>query len=302
MLFSVVIPTFNRRELLRRTLESLRAQTFTDYETIVVDDGSTDGTREYLKQHEGILRAIYQSNAGPGAARNTGAAQARGRYLAFLDSDDLWFPWTLATFAKVIEAGAPALLVARYFDLTDERQLLDVRETGLQHRRFDDYFSSSRHPIAVGSNTLVVERSTFLASGGFTDRLINGEDIDLVLRLGEARGFAQVLEPMTLAWRRHDASVTAILPRSIAGMSYLIEQERSGNYPGGRARARERHRLITRHVRPISFACLRAGRLRDAMQLYRSTLRWHGSEGRWAYVGAFPLYWAGSAVRMGWRR
>jgi glycosyltransferase involved in cell wall biosynthesis len=302
VLFSIIIPTYNRRDLLRRTLDSVRAQTFTDFETIVVDDGSTDGTMEYLARLAGKVRVIQQANAGPGAARNAGVAVAAGTYLAFLDSDDMWFPWTLATYARAIDAGAPALITGRHIDFSEERLLNGVQERPVRTRRFDDFLGCSEHPVAAGTCILVVERATFLAAGGFTNRVLNGEDIDLVLRLGDAGAFVQVIEPITIGWRNHGTRETANLQRSVDGMNYLIDQERSGKYPGGDGRARERRRIITRQVRPISFALLRAGQARAAMQLYMSTLAWHRAEGRWRYLGAFPIYWAGAAARSGWRR
>jgi glycosyltransferase involved in cell wall biosynthesis len=94
-LFSVVIPTHDRLELLKRTVQSIRQQSFPDYEIIVVDDGSRDGTIDWLAENNSWLRGIRQSNKGPGAARNAGAQVSHGQYLAFLDSDDVWFPWTL---------------------------------------------------------------------------------------------------------------------------------------------------------------------------------------------------------------
>jgi glycosyltransferase involved in cell wall biosynthesis len=302
VLFSIVIPTYNRRDLLRRALDSVRAQTFTDFETIVVDDGSTDGTAEYLARLAGKVRVIQQRNSGPGAARNAGAAIAAGEYIAFLDSDDLWFPWTLATYARAIDAGSPAVITGRHIDFSEERLLNGIQETPLRTRRFDDFLSCSENPVAAGTCLLAVRRATFMAAGGFTDRVINGEDIDLVLRLGEAGGFVQVIEPITTGWRNHGTRETANLQRSVEGMHYLIDQERSGRYPGGAGRARERQRIITRQVRPVSFALLRAGHSRAAMQLYTSTLAWHRAEGRWRYLGAFPLLWAGTAARTGWRR
>src|SRR5687767_8992145 len=120
MLFSVIIPTFNRRHLLQRTLQSLAAQTCQEYETIIVDDGSTDDTSKFLAGLGDSARVISQENRGPGAARNAAAASARGDYLAFLDSDDVWFPWTLATFATVIADSRPAIVAGRYLDLPDE--------------------------------------------------------------------------------------------------------------------------------------------------------------------------------------
>lgn len=89
---SVIITTFNRQGLVQETIASVLAQSFTDFELIVVDDGSTDQTREALRSwmESGKITYIYQENAGLGAARNRGLAVARGEYLAFLDDDDLW--------------------------------------------------------------------------------------------------------------------------------------------------------------------------------------------------------------------
>src|SRR5450830_1529256 len=94
--FSIVIPTYNRMKFLQQALDSVWAQTHDDYEIIVVDDGSTDGTKDYLASLDGRVKTVRQSNSGPAAARNLGVRQAKGEYVAFLDSDDLWFPWALA--------------------------------------------------------------------------------------------------------------------------------------------------------------------------------------------------------------
>lgn len=98
--FSVVIPSHNRSAWLVAALESVFAQTEPAFEIIVADDGSTDDTPDVLRKYEGRVKVLTQRNAGPSAARNLGIAAATGDYIAFLDSDDLWFPWTLARTAK----------------------------------------------------------------------------------------------------------------------------------------------------------------------------------------------------------
>lgn len=107
---SVVIPVYNGEACLRQCLDSVRAQTLTELEVICVDDGSTDGTPAILAQYaaqDPRFRVVTQPNAGPGAARNTGMAQARGEYLIFLDADDLFQPAFLATMAaRAEETGA----------------------------------------------------------------------------------------------------------------------------------------------------------------------------------------------------
>src|SRR5688572_21606588 len=185
MLFSVIIPTFNRAGLLPATLATVHSQTFRDFEVIVVDDGSSDGTREYLRT-VGSIRVIEQDHRGAGAARNAGAARATGDYLAFLDSDDLWLPWTLSTFARVIAESRPAVVAGQYLDVHHEHEVTAITETPVRTRVFDDYLSSSPHAISAGSNTIVVERATLQDAGGFSERPINAEDHDLMLRLGEA--------------------------------------------------------------------------------------------------------------------
>ena len=104
MLFSVIIPTYNRAPLLRQALDSVLAQEFTDFELIVVDDGSTDETLTVARSYGDQVRLVPQEHRGPGVARNRGAEHASGEYVAFLDSDDVWFPWTLGTFASIIRA------------------------------------------------------------------------------------------------------------------------------------------------------------------------------------------------------
>lgn len=89
---SIILPTYNRADTLGRAIESVLAQSFQDWELIVVDDGSTDGTADLFVGMDPRVRLVRQANAGVGAARNTGLAASRGRFLTFLDSDDAWLP------------------------------------------------------------------------------------------------------------------------------------------------------------------------------------------------------------------
>src|SRR5438552_1802533 len=144
MLFSIVIPTYNRISLLPQALESVWGQTFTDYEIIVVDDGSTDGSAAYVQSLGSRVQSLKQENKGPGTARNLGVSRARGHYLAFLDSDDVWFPWTLQTFAGLIrEHDSPAVLGGNLVNFADETELAGVREQPVRANAFADYYSAS---------------------------------------------------------------------------------------------------------------------------------------------------------------
>ena len=287
-LFSVIIPTYNRVSYLRQTLESVWRQTFTDYEVIVVDDGSTDDTTAYLSIISERLSTISQQNSGPGASRNKGAEHAQGDYLAFLDSDDLWFPWTLETVAELIaKHDRPSLLSAKLLSFKDPFELDVVTQKPISAEVFSDYFASSDRDCFVGAGMTFVRRDKFLEVGGFSSRQINLEDHDLILRLGTAAGFVRIVDPPTLGWRRHDASTADKSLRSFKGCRHLIENEQRGIYPGGKTRTVARRKIITRHIRPWALTLARTGEWRPAWSLYNSTFVWNLSLNRWRFLLGF---------------
>lgn len=297
MLFSVVIPTHNRLALLRQALASVRSQRFGNYEIIVVDDGSTDGTAEALAGELDGLRFVIQPNRGPSAARNLGAKVARGDYLAFLDSDDLWFPWTLEVFATLIARhNRPALVAGRYEDFEDQHDLGDISEAPAEGVLYPDYLASSRRGCFAGAGMWVIERNAFLAAGGFSGDMRCGEDHDLALRLGAARGFVQVQAPVILAHRRHAGSAMADEMQVLSGLRCLFTAERAGRYPGGSSRAADRWRILSLHARPVALQRLRAGDFASAWRIYGETLRWHLADRRLRFVLGFPVAALGRSI------
>jgi GT2 family glycosyltransferase len=291
MLFSVVIPAHDRLHLLPRTLDSVWAQTFKDFEVIVVNDGSRDGTGEWLASQGERVRAITQPNRGPGAARNLGTRRARGEYVAFIDSDDVWPSWTLETFAELIcKYNSPAILAGRMVEFRQERELEAIRREAVRADFYTDYFASFRAGYFVGAGMAVLRRDVLLECGGFIEERVNAEDHDLIFRLGTAPGFVQVLAPTTLGWRRHPATETAAHGRTFAGILRMVERERQAIYPGGASRRRERHDILTRHARPVTLGCLQQGMQQEAWTLYRATFAWNASLGRVKYLAAFPFF------------
>ena len=297
-LFSVVIPSFNRIVLLKGALESVFAQRFVDFEVIVADDGSTDGTTDYLHSLGQRIKHYRQPNRGPGAARNLGARHATGRYLAFLDSDDLWFPWTLEAYRDVIchHHDSPFLVGKPYvFFVNDE--LSKVTPAAVRAEGFADYLASGDRWRWWGASSFIIRRDAFVAVGGFTDKWVNAEDADLALRLGAAGNFVQITSPVTFAYREHAASAVRNLSRTLAGACYMVSAEKAGQYPGGKTRASERRRILTRHTRPVVFGCLQEGLRRDAWVLYRATFAWNAALRRGRYLIAFPVLAALSHLR-----
>jgi glycosyltransferase involved in cell wall biosynthesis len=191
---SCIVPVYNGEAFLRETLDSIVAQTYRELDVIVVDDGSIDGTRDLVAQYEAPLRYVWQANAGPSSARNTGLRAAQGKYVAFLDADDLWHPDKLARQVALLAerptVGACITLIQNFWDdaLSDEHESLrgHVRE----------------QPMAgYTSVTLLARRSVFEAIGGFDTRLKHGDDTDWFLRADE-NGVAVELVPELLVYRR----------------------------------------------------------------------------------------------------
>jgi glycosyltransferase involved in cell wall biosynthesis len=302
MHFSVVITTYNRLQLLARTLESVWRQRYLGYEVIVVDDGSDDGTCEYLENLGDKIRYIRQRNRGPGAARNVGIQKARGDYIALLDSDDLWFSWSLDVFAHAIqEHRQPCIVGGNLVEFKEESELLTIREDPYKTLWFKDYIAASYCPYYVGSGTSVLRRDALTGITFLEDRL-NAEDHDLTLQIGNLPGFARVISPHTLAWRRHSASETNNCFGDVAGARRLLAREKMGAYPGGAKRSRERHRILARHIRPTALACVRRGELKDGWQLYRAIFCWNVALGHWKYVLALPILTTLSLLKRAIRR
>jgi hypothetical protein len=288
-LFSVIIPTFNRAALIGRTVDSVLAQERSDLEVIVVDDGSADGSLELLQRYGGRIQILRQANKGPGAARNLGLKQASGEYVAFLDSDDLWFPWTGATYQEAIERhGRPGFIAGKPFVFSSDDAPLPTSGDELKTLVFADYYASGDAWRWYSASSFVMRREEFLSVGGFTDNWVNGEDNHATMRMGTAKTFVQITSPATFGYRQHANSAMSNQERNIAGMHLLIDDEIAGRFPGGDVRAKERTRIISRSVRAMAISLLNSGDRRAAWELYRRTFGWNLGLGRWAFLAGFP--------------
>lgn len=288
--FSVIIPTYNRAAVLREALDSVFAQTFADYEVIVVDDGSTDDTASVLAEYGQRVRLFRQANQGPGAARNTGIANALGDFLAFLDSDDLWFPWTLESYASVLVRHAKlAIVLGRAMRFSNRADLFGITASPVKAPIYRDFLTSGQRPVFFGTSYAVIKRGLFVHHDRFLRCLFVFEDQDLGLRLGTCAGCAVVEAPVTVAYRNTPGSLTQTASLAAKGIQVLIEKERSDSYPGGAERRWERRNYIAFSVRSLSLGLLRDAMLKEAWAIYWRCFFWHVRLGRWRYLLGFPL-------------
>jgi glycosyltransferase involved in cell wall biosynthesis len=285
--FSVVIPTYNRSAWLVEAIESVFAQSEPPFEIIVADDGSTDDTLAVLEKYGDRVKVLTQRNVGPAMARNLGIAAARGDYVAFLDSDDLWFPWTLALFREVIARhGSPALIEGAHVEFDTEQGPPKPERSAVREEATQDYLASSRG--GLWPSGVAVKAGMLKAAGGFTPHAFNAEDCDLWLRLGTECGFVHIAQPPIFAYRRHPTSAVASLAKSFNGIAAMIECERRGGYPGGTGRRVDRLRILTLHTRPLSVACAGRGLPREALAIYWRTFEWNLRLLRVRYLFALP--------------
>lgn len=288
-LFSTIIPSYNRASLIAATLETVFAQDDQDNEIIVVDDGSTDATLSVLAKYKDRIKLLQQRNAGPGAARNLGVANATGDYVAFLDSDDLWFPWTLATFRHVIEThDRPAVVTSTPLSFKDSAPPAYEWDGKVCSKAYPCFYESPRDWHLPSGTT--VRRDCFLAVGGFAEAPT--EDVDIWLRWGALPGFVQIQSPHLFAYRIHPDSICKTNRYRYDGIRRILAEERAGRY--SRYSNNPRHDIARRdyiatNARATSFYCLGRCKLAWAWELYTETLSWHARTGRIKYLLGFPV-------------
>ncbi len=197
---SIVLPTYNRAALLGRSIQSVLRQSYTDFELIVIDDGSTDetsgvvaGFRETRLRYFALAR-----NMGAGAARNVGIQLARGKFLAFQDSDDEWQPSKLSRQMSAFERGSARLGVV-YSDM--HRVLRDGRTTyfaapRIRSGRLINYASWFYQVCNIGIQSTVIRRECLDEVGHFNEDLPALEDLEMFIRLSRRYDFQHLREPL----------------------------------------------------------------------------------------------------------
>ena len=206
---SAIIPTFNRQELLRRALNSIQAQTFRDspqkqgqsLEIIVIDDGSQDGTREMIEKEFPAARYFYQENQGPSAARNLGIREARGEWIAFLDSDDEWMPGKLAAQMEFF-AAHPEIKIAQ----TEEIWIRNGKRVNPmnKHRKRGGFIFEECLPLCIISpSAVMIHKTLFQEVGLFDESLPACEDYDLWLRIAARHAVGLIDVPYVVKYGGH---------------------------------------------------------------------------------------------------
>lgn len=211
---SVVIPLFNGEEYIKETLESVQRQTFEDFEVIVVDDGSTDRSREIVKSvSDARIRLVEQENFGrPAGPRNVALKQARGEYVAFLDADDLWETNKLDKQVEFLDQNGSCQMVGcRFRRIDHESKLLSdtVEPVSIFDPNPGRWFDFLVKGNCFANSGVMCRRAAILEVGGLNEaeRLRGTEDFDLWLRIAKS-GETGILDISLLRYRMHPAGIS----------------------------------------------------------------------------------------------
>lgn len=201
-LVSVIIPTFNRIDLLKQTVDSVRSQTFRDYELIIVDDGSTDGTTEWLQTLSDV-RFVSQKNSGIASSRNKGASLSLGKWLAFLDHDDLWDEKKLEIQADFAESNPDlGMLSIRHVRLGRTPKPCN-RPSWVKGDLFLKEYSES----FIHTSSVMIRKDVFQAVGGFPTEYRFADEFDVWLKIAKSYPIAYYNEPLVFI-RLYDSNTS----------------------------------------------------------------------------------------------
>ncbi len=240
---SIIIPVYNGAATIERALKSVFDQTFTDYEVVVVDDGSTDDTPAVLAKYGDKLRVVRQANRGLPAARNAAIAASRGELLALIDHDDEWLPQKLEFAVAAMRADPGAALL--YSDM------IVVNEAG-EEFRWSQIGSDTAHAPTMDEmlariwpitpSTVVMRRDAFDRAGGFCEQLISAEDIHFWLLMREQGHFIYL--PEKLVRFTYGQLFPKVLSRDI-GPTAIVDliRQRYGTRADGLVKDFIRHRV-----------------------------------------------------------
>jgi len=201
-LVSVVIPAHNRRDFLAEAVVSVQQQTYEPFEVIVIDDGSTDGTAEMIRERFPRVRLVCQPHRGVSAARNRGIAEARGDYITFLDSDDTWLPKKLAAEMDIL-LGNPEIKICYTDEIWIRR---GVRVNPMKkHRKYGGWIYPHCLPLCIISpSSVILKREVFDVVGSFDEALPACEDYDLWLRVTAKYPVYFIEKPLIVKRGGHD--------------------------------------------------------------------------------------------------
>lgn len=224
---SVVMATHNGAQYIAEAIQSVLNQTFSDFELIVIDDGSTDNTSEIVSQFlfDNRIKYFYQKNKGTSAARNKGIEEAKGIYIAFIDQDDIYFPEKIYKTYQYLEKNAVYGMVYTNMHLIDSQgQFICEWLTKMKFYGEGDIYLNLLSECFFGPIAILVRKSVLFDAGLFNEDVKCVEDIDLWLRIARISKIGLIREPL-VKWRQHDNNFSKNLRVAVPNLINVFERQ-----------------------------------------------------------------------------
>lgn len=283
---SIIIPTYNREQLIARSVKSVLNQTYQDFEIIIVDDASTDNTEEVVSSFndERIRYVRHEENRGEAAARNTGIKAAKCNYIAYQDSDDEWLPEKLARQMELLENAPPevGVIYTGFWKMENHRRTyipfswVSQKNGNIHKELLNGNF--------IGSPVVLVKKECFDRVGLFDERLSNLVDWEMWLRISKRYHFRCVDEPLAIA--HYDADNVSDNPDSLIDALELVLEKNHDEFEGEK-------RLLAKHWINIGNLLVAKGDVKrgrryvfNALRLYPFSIRLLSA----AFLVSFGLY------------
>jgi glycosyltransferase involved in cell wall biosynthesis len=271
-LVSVVIPAYNAGAFIEEALQSVLGQTYSNLEVIVVDDESTDDTRARVAAFGARVTLIPQANAGAAVARNTGIRYSHGKYLAFLDADDIWLPSKVARLVDALERSPEAGAAYHGYVAMDEGGAVVGQPVLPAHD--GDVLEPLLLGCFFGPPMVMIPRACLDRVGGFDPELRLGEDWDLFLRIALAGLPVRCVPEILVRCRAHRMNTTRDLVRAAAfGRAILDRTFADPRLPARLRTQRFRTAAYKTHAIFQAGRCLRAGFWADGVALFLEAAR-----------------------------
>lgn len=220
---SIIIPNYNYAHLIEETLESVKNQSYTDFECIIVDDGSTDNSLEVLTEFIALderFKLLCKTNGGLSSARNEGLKLAQGDYIAFLDSDDLWKVDKLKNQIEAVKTKNVDVVFSSIENFNSEENLdvMYYEEGGL-----DKYAFLANNPIPGGSSNFLMKRKVFESVGYYNNDLRSSEDLHYFFRIAFNDFKFGFIDSVDVKIRKHAGSMQTNFLKMYFGKLYCFE-------------------------------------------------------------------------------
>lgn len=228
-MFSIIIPLYNKELSIEKTLSSVLDQTYSNFEVIIVNDGSTDNSIKVLEKFsDNRLRIIHQENKGVSSARNNGVKKAVFDWIAFIDGDDLWRKNHLEQLFQMIKSYPSESVFATSFAYSDNREILSNNSSKNPTYKIVRYFEDAIIEPVLWTGIVLVKNSAFIEAGGFNEELNRGEDLDLWARIAKRFSIIKSRE-ITAIYRIEAENRTSLSDNLKAVYAYQIDIHSASN-------------------------------------------------------------------------